>query len=146
LSNLKKLHHHAGRRRNPPATSAHKMVETVPTHRIFWGWNRKVAAVTKGSKVLTSKERYKTNPTEPDITVDFPGDVTPAQAVRLLENVKEAICVGGWPDALDKTGPMWTDLEVRRRGLVDRSPEGLVSDRGSHRPGKYSRRKVTKRL
>jgi hypothetical protein len=133
-----KPRHRAGRRHNPPAESAHEMAKAVPTTRVFWGWDRKVAAVPLGSKVLKNRKRRETNPTEPDISVVFPGDITQIQAVRLLETVKHSICMGGWPGT---TEPMWTDLEAARPELVDRALEAPVSGRGGDSLGKYSRQK-----
>ena len=93
----KKLQDRARRRHNPLAQSAQEMVEVAPRSRLFWGWDRKVMAVTEDSKVYASGKGPNTNSIGPSILVTIPGDVTPSQAIRLLDDVKESIRMWGWP-------------------------------------------------
>lgn len=170
----KKRDRRAGRRHEPPAESADEMVEVIPKRRVFWGWDRKVMAVTQGSKVYASGRRPNTSPTEPKILVTITGDVTLKQAVGMINDVRESIMSGGWPGE-DRTGTMSSDdaaeslkieeqENVKFRSLrkvarpefdetgplwtdfedIDRLRE-VVAARGDHPPRRSSRRKVTSR-
>jgi len=136
-----KLDHRAGPRHDPRAESSDEMVDVIPTSLIFWLCNQKVFACTEGSKVRASGEPLNAKPIERTAFVRLTGDVTPREAIRMLDEVKASIRAGGWlGDFTTGTMPRYCVADVLKNESeegkklkslmksVEKAPPGVLED------------------